>query len=103
MQFNSDKGGVQFILKYMTKSKNHAKIPKLVLLFSFSLNLYFSYFFFLSIWVSFLRTGIGSELCPLKKKVLRLAVTKRKEQPLFFQLFMTDFLSFITRGKSRSL
>ena len=32
--FNSDKGGVQYILTYMTKSKKHAKIPKLVLLFS---------------------------------------------------------------------
>ena len=42
------------------------------------------------IWVSFLRTGHGPELCPFKKKVWKLAVTKHEEQPLFFQLFMRD-------------
>ena len=48
-------GGVQPILTYMTKSKNQAKIPRFLLLFSkydkfsqffFSLNLYFSNFSF---------------------------------------------------------
>ena len=54
-------GGVQHNLTYMTKSKNHAKMPRFLLLFSkydkfsqfvFSLNLYFSYFFLLSICVN---------------------------------------------------
>ena len=46
---------------------------------------------YIYIWFSFLRTGIGSESCPFLKKVLKLAVTKREEHPLFFQLFMKDF------------
>ena len=50
-------------------------------------------------WVSFLRTGIGPELYPFLKKVWKLAVTKREEQPMFFQLFMRDLFSFITRKK----
>ena len=33
------------------------------------------------------------------KKKLELAVTKREEEPLFFQPFMRDFFSFITRKK----
>ena len=47
------------------------------------------------------RTGIGSEFCPFKKKVLKLAVTKHEEQPLFFQLFIRDFFSFFTRKKNQ--
>ena len=35
----------------------------------------------------------------LLKKVWKLAVTKREKQPLFFQLFMRDLFSFITRKK----
>ena len=50
------------------------------------------------IWVSFLRTGICSELCPFNL-VLNPAVTNREEQPLFFQLFTRFFFSFITRKK----
>ena len=36
----------------------------------------------------------------LLKKVWKLAVTKREEQPLFFQLCVRDLFNSITRGKN---
>ena len=36
-------------------------------------------------------------------KVLKLAVIKREEKPLLFQLFMRDFLASLIGQKSRSL
>ena len=55
------------------------------------------------IWVHFLSTGIGPELCDLKKKVWMVAVTKCEEKQLFLQLIMGNLFTKVLGKKYGSL
>ena len=64
---------------------------------------FFFKFTITDIWVSFLRSGIGSELRPLKKKVWNFLSQNVKSNLCFFNCLWEIFFSFITRKKTRSL